>query len=81
MDKLAIVLKRLKRAGYKVQDKLEVESDVEFLGVKDLICQYDAKFAVKYFKDGHFEIETTWSNQVVTEKFFTELKQLRSIIK
>jgi len=81
MDKLAIVLKRLKRAGYKVQDKLEVESDVEFLGVKDLICQHDAKFGVHYYKDGHFTIVTTWSNQLVTDEWLAELKQLRSIIK
>ena len=81
MDKLAKVLKKLKKLGYKVREISDIKFDAKSLGDNDVLCQYDAKFAVKYYPDGHFEIETTWSNQVVTEKFFIELKQLRSIIK
>ena len=79
--KLAKVLKRLEKAGYKVLGKLEIESDVEFLGDRDIICQHDAKFVIRYFKDGHFTLETSWSNQLVTDEWVAELKKLRLILK
>lgn len=81
MTNLGKVLKRLEKAGYQVMDKLEIESHVEFLGEKDVINQYRANFAVKYNKKGQFTIETTFSNQEITEEWFAELKKLRLILK
>ena len=81
MADLKKVLKRLEKAGYKVNDEKEISSDVKFLGSVDVLSDNRSSFIIRYFKDEHFTLETSWSNQIITENWMTKLKKLRLILK
>lgn len=80
MTNLTKVLKKLEKEGYRVNTELDIESHVEFLGEADLLAGRE-NFKINYNKAGKFQLEITWSNQIVTDEWMKKVTKLRSIIK
>ena len=73
------VLIALKNEGYKVCEVEDILDHVDFLGSANLFAR-DENFKVEYFKDGSFKLETTWSNQEMTNIWLERANKIYSII-
>ena len=79
MTDLTKVLKGLKNEGYKTKSELDIESTVEFLG-KTNVFDTRENFNLIYTNKKEFELETSWSNQLITNEWFEKVVRLRNIL-
>lgn len=79
MTDLTKVLKGLKKEGYKTKSELDIESTVEFLG-KTNVFDTRENFNLIYTNKKEFELETSWSNQLITNEWFEKVVRLRNIL-
>jgi len=79
-NKLAQILKELEREGYKVRNQEDIERYFLFSTKTDILAGRE-NFSINYNRKGEFKLETTWSNQSITDEWFEEVKKLRLILK
>lgn len=80
MTKLIKVLGKLEKEGLQVRDERDILVTVKFLGQTG-ITKGRGKFNVSYTEKGEFTLETSWSNQLITDEWLKQAIRLHKIVK
>lgn len=80
MRKLARVLRGLKKEDLRVKTEEDILHSVKFLGETDVLNARENFNIIYNGNNKEFKLETSWSNQLVTDEWLKKITRLHKLI-